>query len=135
MLDKNKKVVGKISQLDVLSALEPKYAEMGDMRAVSRAGFSPDFLKSIMERFALCERPIKQMCKSAASRQVTEFMYTPTEAEYVEAETSLCEAIHRFVMGHHQSLLVVRNEEIVGVLRLTDVFKEVFQTMESHRIE
>ena len=36
-------------------------------------------------------------------------------------------AIHLFVMGHHQSLLVTRDGLIVGILRLTDVFKEVFQ--------
>ena len=36
VLDKNKNVVGKISQLDVLQALEPKYQDMGDMRAMSR---------------------------------------------------------------------------------------------------
>jgi len=36
-----------------------------------------------------------------------------------------------FVMGNHQSLLVTRDERIVGILRLSDVFKEVFQTMES----
>ena len=38
------------------------------------------------------------------------------------------------VMGRHQSLLVTRDEEIVGILRLTDVFKEVFQTMESGKM-
>ena len=64
-----------------------------------------------------------------------EFMYTPKEAEHVEADTSLCEAIHQFVMGHHQSLLVTKDGEIVGVLRLTDVFKHVFQTMESGRFK
>jgi hypothetical protein len=62
-----------------------------------------------------------------------EFMYTPKEAERVEADTSLCEAIHQFVMGHHQSLLVTKGGEIVEVLRLTDVFKHVFQPMESGR--
>lgn len=34
-------------------------------------------------------------------------------------------AIHRLVMGHHQSLLATRGEKIVGILRLTDVFQEV----------
>jgi len=39
------------------------------------------------------------------------------------------------VMGHHQSLLVTREGEIVGVLILTDVFKEVFQTMEARKLK
>jgi hypothetical protein len=41
------------------------------------------------------------------------------------------EAIHQFVMGHHQSLLVTRSNKIIGILRVTDVFKEIFNTMKS----
>ena len=67
------------------------------------------------------------MCTKAANIKVKDFMHTPTEGEYVEEKTSLCDAIHQFVMGHHQSLLVTRDGVIVGILRLTDVFKEVFQ--------
>jgi signal-transduction protein with cAMP-binding, CBS, and nucleotidyltransferase domain len=75
------------------------------------------------------------MCRTAANLKVKEFMYSPTEGEYVEADASLCEAIHILLMGQHQKLLVTRDGEIVGVLRLTDVFKEVFQTMEAQKLE
>ncbi|MGD9076574.1 MAG: CBS domain-containing protein [Desulfobacteraceae bacterium] len=135
VLDKNRKVLGKISQLDVLWALEPKYKAMGDMRHLSRTGFSVDFIKSMMEKYALCEIPFTEMCRTAANLKVKEFMYSPTEGEYVEADASLCEAIHILLMGQHQKLLVTRDGEIVGVLRLTDVFKEVFQTMEAQKLE
>ena len=132
VLDKNKNVVGKISQLDILRALEPKYQSMGDMRAMSRAGLSPDFIKSMMENYALCTIPFTEMCRKATGLKVTDFMYSPSEGEYIEVEASLCEAIHMFVMGnHHNNLLVTRDEKIVGILRLSDVFKEAFQTMES----
>lgn len=131
VFDKNKRIVGKISQLDVLRSLEPKYGEMGDMRAFSRAGFSPDFIKSMLERFSLCDRSLSNMCGTAAKSKIKDFMYTPTGGEYVEEETLLCEAIHQLVMGHHQSLLVTRGGEIVGILRLTDVFKKVFQVMKT----
>jgi CBS-domain-containing membrane protein len=107
---------------------------MGDVRQLSRAGFSPDFIKSMLEKYALCELPFPAMCVRAADMKVKEFMYTPSEGEYVEADASLCEAIHILVMGHHQSLIVTKEGEIVGILRLTDVFKEVFQTMEPHKI-
>jgi hypothetical protein len=52
-------------------------------------------------------------------------MYTPTKEEYVEEKASLNEAIHHLIMGHHQSLLVTRGKEIVGILRLSDLFYEV----------
>jgi predicted transcriptional regulator len=42
---------------------------------------------------------------------------------------TLDEAIHLLIMGHHQSLLVKRDDQIVGILRLTDVFSAVFQPL------
>jgi len=37
--------------------------------------------------------------------------------------------MHQFVLGRHQSLLVTRGDEILGLLRLTDVFAAVYHTM------
>lgn len=131
VFDENKKIVGKVSQLDVLRALEPKYNEIGEPRSLSRAGFSPNFLKSMLEQYSLLSEPFAEICKKAAKLKVKEFMYTLSEGEYLEEEAPLKEAIHQFVMGHHQSLLVKRGKEIIGILRLTDVFKDVFQTMKT----
>ena len=77
-------------------------------------------------------KKIDDMCKKAETLMVKDFMYTPSEGEYVTKNASLREAVHNFVMGDHQSLLVTGNEKIVGILRLTDVFMEIFQTMVSH---
>ena len=52
-------------------------------------------------------------------------MYNPTEGEYVTEDTTLEVAIHQLIVGRHQSLLVTRNRDIVGILRLTDVFREI----------
>jgi len=132
--DENNKIVGKVSQLDALKALEPKYDEMGDAGRLSRAGFSPEFLKSIMEKSALWEHPLRDVCSKAAKLKVKKFMYTPTEGEFVQATATLDEAIHLLVMGNHQSLLVTEGEDIVGVLRVSDVFAEVFHIMKSCEI-
>jgi CBS domain-containing protein len=132
--DENKKIVGKISQLDVLRALEPKYMDMGDQGVLSRAGFSPQFLKSMLERYSLFDMPLRDMCSKAAKVPVTDFMYTPTEGEYIDETASLGEAVHQLVMGRHQSLLVTKEKDIVGILRLTDVFKYIFQTMKTGEI-
>ena len=127
--DKHSKVVGKISQLDVLRALEPKYKDLGDTRAMSRAGLSATFLKSMMENMAFCDTSLSDMCGKAARIKVKDFMHKPEEGEQVATDASLCEAIHMLVMGHHQKLLVSKNSEIVGVLRLSDVFMKVFEMM------
>ncbi len=53
-------------------------------------------------------------------------MYKPTEGEYIEEDSTLNEAIHLLVFGHHQSLLVTKEDDkISGVLRLTDVISHV----------
>jgi len=132
--DKNNKIVGKISQLDVLRALEPKYEQMVDSGRLSHVGFSPQFLKSILERYSLFSKPLMDICRKAVKVRVKDFMYTPTEGEYIEENASLDAAIHQLVMGARQSLLVTREEEIVGILRLTDVFGEVFQIMKSSEL-
>jgi CBS domain-containing protein len=125
----NDKITGKISQLDVIRALEPKYQELGDSRSMARAGLSPEFIRSMLESFSLCDTSLTEMCSKGAKIIVKNFMNTPGRDEHVEAEASLCEAIHQFVIGQHQSLLVVREDEIVGILRLTDVFMTVFGIM------
>ncbi|MDZ7697986.1 MAG: hypothetical protein U5R49_14050 [Deltaproteobacteria bacterium] len=107
---------------------------MGDPGRLSRAGFSPEFLKSIMEKSAMWEHPLRTVCSKAAKLKVKKFMYTPTEGEYVQATATLDEAIHLLVMGNHQSLLVTEGEDIVGVLRVSDVFAEVFHIMKSCEI-
>lgn len=118
-------IVGKISQLDILRALEPKYETIGDPRAIARHGFSQKFMRSMIDQYNLWETPLDKLSKKAATMKVKDFMYTPTEGEFVHQKASLNEAIHQLVMGHHQSLLVVSKKKIVGILRLVDVFKEI----------
>ena len=131
--DKNKRVIGKISQLDVLRALEPRYRDMGDFSAISRSGLNVEFIKTIMSHYDLYQRSFPEMCMTASDLKVKDIMYTPGSDEYVEENDFLGNAINHLVMGHHQSLLVTRDKDIVGILRLTDIFNEVFQRMESKK--
>lgn len=131
VLDKNNKVVGKLSQFDALRALEPKYTDMGDTRSMSRAGFSPDFLKDMVERHALWNEPPEDLCRKAMNRKVKNFMHTPTEGEYIKEDAHMREAVHLLVMGQHHSLLVTKDGEIIGILRLVDVLMAIFQLMKA----
>jgi len=129
--DKAGKIVGKVSQLDILRALEPKYQEMGTPESISRAGFSPSFLQSMLDQYSLLADPFTELCSKSARLIIKDFMYTPTQGEYVEYDAALNVAVHQLVMGHHQSLLVTDGDEIVGILRLCDVFKHIFQTVKT----
>ncbi|MGD8650338.1 MAG: CBS domain-containing protein [Desulfobacterales bacterium] len=132
VLNENNEILGKISQMDALRALEPKYREIGDTGEVARSGFSLQFLKSMMNAFDLWQKPLADICKKAASIKVEDFMYSPRQGEFVRENANLGEAIHQLVMGSHHSLIVVNDDErIVGVLRLTDVFEKLFQTIKA----
>jgi CBS domain-containing protein len=126
VLDRGGRVVGKLSQLDVIRGLEAGYKKMGDFKGISHSGFSTEFIKSMVNKYDLWQKPLEDICRRAPHIKVKEVMYTPTEGEYVAQEAPLDQALHQLVVGHHQSLLVTKNgKEIVGILRLTDVFQEV----------
>ena len=65
----------------------------------------------------------------AAKKKVEDFMQTPSIGEFVSEDCSLDTAIHRLVTGGHLSLLVTRDDKIIGILKLSDVFAAVFQEM------
>ena len=131
VLDKDGKVIGKLSQMDVLRALEPKYHEMLDRKNLRMYGFNPAFMKSLLKEYHLFDNPLQDICRKAGEQSVRKYMHSPTKDEIIAESATLDEAIHQMVLGNHQSLLVTREDEIVGILRLTDVFAAVYHTMKA----
>jgi CBS domain-containing protein len=125
VFDENRKVVGKLSMFDILRSLEPTYKDIGDLNYISRAGLSPQVLQIIQDQYSLWDKPLERLGDMARNIKVKDIMYTPSKGEYVAEDASLAEAIHLLVVGHHHSLLVSQGDEIVGILRLTDVFNNI----------
>lgn len=134
VLDDQGRVIGKISQLDVLRALEPRYKFFGEIKDMGRYGLSREFLQSMMKNYDLWEEPLDQVCRKGNEILVKDVMYTPLEGEYVDSEASIQEAIHQIVLGHHQSLLVTHAGQVAGILRLTDLFHEVSERMKACKV-
>ena len=124
-LDSEGQVVGKVNMFNILSALEPKYDLIGDPGTVSWAGVNPDFLKSMVEKYSLWDKPLEDVCAKAGGKKVKNFMHTPSEGECIDQEATLNEAIHLLIIGNHQSLLVTENDKIIGILRFVDLFAYV----------
>ena len=132
VLDKNDKILGKLNQWDALKALEPKYRKIEDLEKISRTGFSPQFLKSMLIEHALWNKPLMDVCRAGGKNKVKDVMHKPTEVEFINATAPLGEAVHQLVVGQFLSLLVVDDQKkIIGILKLIDVFEEVFETMKS----
>ena len=129
MSDANGEIVGKLSQLDVLRALEPRGRHIEDSKSLSRFGFSPKYLKPMFDLCGFWEKPLIDICKESGRLQVKRLLHAPTKGEHVDENASLPEAIHQLALAHHQSLLVTRGKKIVGILRQKDLFKEVVETL------
>jgi len=136
VLDKDKRVVGKLSQHDIIQALEPRYKESKDRKegAMDRLGFSRNFIESVSLQYDMWDRPLQNLYKKALEQKVQSFMYKPTEGEYIDVSATINETIHRLIIGNHHSLLVTDGSEIVGIVRLTDVFELVHLRLKTLRL-
>lgn len=127
--------VGIISQHELLRALEPRYEDAGLTGKATLSGFSVEFLRSMLKAFRFWDKPLSAICQKALQLKVKDFMDLPSDGECVDEEATLDEAIHQLIMGNHDSLFVMRNSDIIGMLRLVDVFKEVEETIETCKMD
>lgn len=129
VIDSNRHVVGRLSQVDMMHALEPRYNELGKSRWIGKSVLSRKVLTTLREQFQLWEQPLEVMCQAVCTAKVKDHMQEPTEGEFVSETDTLNIAAHRIVMGHHHSLLVTRDKVIVGILRSTDLFNALYDMM------
>lgn len=131
VIDSDGQVVGKVSQLDILRALEPNYQRIGTDVNLSRFGFSRDFMNAIAKQYQLWEHSLESMRSIAERTKVTEVMYSLADHQKVSDNDSLLVANHQIVMGQHQSLLVTRGKtrDIIGILRSTDAFNALYDLL------
>ncbi|MBM2815246.1 MAG: hypothetical protein HW421_2008 [Ignavibacteria bacterium] len=125
VLVKNKagKIIGKVGQLGFLKGLEPKYKTVFDMEKLTRANLSSEFVQSLMEHFSLWDDDANDLCKLASSIKVKDIMQS--SVENIDENESLSVAIHKIIMWGSLSILVSSGKEVVGILRLSDIFKEL----------
>ena len=123
--DKQNRVVGKLSQHDIIQALEPRYKETKAHKkgALDHLGFGSKFIEAVSLQYSQWDKPLQNLYKKAFEQKVKSFMYKPTEGEYINVSASMDETIHQLIIGKHHSLLVTDDAAIVGVVRLTDVFE------------
>lgn len=125
-------VVGKISQLRVLKALENVREFDNEIDDIRKFKFSEAFVSHIRDQFSTRNKLIKEdVLREVASKKVEKFMQTLTPGEYVSEDSPIDAAISKLVAGAHTSLLVTRSCEIVGIIRITDVFAALFHEIAS----
>jgi CBS domain-containing protein len=122
-LDNQGKVVGKLSHWAIIRSLEPKLLGEKDVQSLARAGLKADFIRRLTSNLALFAGDLSRMCQDAAKIRVRDAMIPIDEG--IDEHAKITDAIHMLVMTHDYSTLVTRNGEVIGILRLADVFEEV----------
>ena len=130
VLDENGQVVGKISQLRALKAIQPDFKADAEIERLKEFKFSDNYIAQLRDLYRSDGKIMSEhSLREAAKKKVEEFMQTPSAGEFVSENSSLDTAIHRLVAGTHLSLLVTRDDKIVGILRISDVFAAVSHKM------
>lgn len=131
IMGKNKKVLGKLSQLDILRALAPRDTYTDKIDEMGKFGFSTNFISKMREEYRLKKSSLENFYThpNTMNMNVEDFMKTIGENEFVDENTALDTAAHLMFVKNRLSLLVTQENRFVGVLRLSDVFSTILNAM------
>ena len=124
---RDKRIIGKIGHCDFLRALEPKTIMASNLSELHQFGLSPALVDSLLDSCDLYRSSLSDLCRRAHAIPVTKIMHPITE--HIDADAVLGEAIHKFTEWRILSTLVVDKSKPVGIIRLSDLFKEIWEDM------
>lgn len=123
--DSENKVVGKLSPLDVIRGLEPNYEKLVDEQSSVYVGNFDYVIQPMKDQAMLWAKPLDDLCVTAKDVLVRDFIQAPKAHQVIEQDATLNNAFHRFVMFKHDSLFVMDGKKLVGLLRFSDVYREI----------
>jgi len=127
--DESGKIVGKLGHLAFLKAILPHSRDLGNLEKLAFAGVSEGMIEAVMESLRLLQDDFSTICHRAQTIKVKDAMKQVEES--VDENATLVEAINRIVMHQTLSILVKRGGEVVGILRLSDLFTVVKELIRS----
>ncbi|MCK5126864.1 MAG: CBS domain-containing protein [candidate division Zixibacteria bacterium] len=116
-------IVGKLGYFGFLSALDPKYENMSEMKALAGSGITKKDLCKDMRNLGFWNDKlpvIKQRAKEITMKQVMVKF-----DEHIDEDGSLSEALHTMVQLNVLSILTTKDDHITGIIRLSDLFEEI----------
>ena len=120
--------IGKVTMFDVFRALEPNYKKIEQQQELGT--LTADFVMKAVKDFNLWIEPTQTICDRGGRLTVADVMHIPEKAEYINETDTLEKAMHLFVMGVHQPLIVKNADgKVTGVLRFGDVFESVRKSL------
>jgi hypothetical protein len=123
VIDENGNVSGKLTYMDMLRGLEPKYGSIGDIKGMRRFGLSGEFVTFMRKHFGLWEGSFRDLCDKATKTMVKDVAEDLRSDLLIDNEGTIADAIHRMIVGGEVSLFVTVGDEIAGMIRLIDAFE------------
>ncbi|MFP4369998.1 MAG: HPP family protein [Candidatus Kapaibacterium sp.] len=121
--DDDGSIIGKIGHRSFLKALEPNRHIYDEVEKLSRQDLSSTYIDSMMHHMEMWEDNIMDFCHIAQSVKAEDMMQNPNES--ISADDTIAQAIHIIVMWNSLSILVKEKGKIIGLVRITDLYKEV----------
>ena len=133
VLDSNENVVGKLSQINMLRALEPTTEDLNNIDKLSKFGFGSNFITQLREDLRLDDTSIENVYSGSGilGMKVEDFMKELADNDFIDENTSLATAAHQMSVRKRLSMLVTRDKDVIGILKLSDVFTAVIQAIKS----
>ena len=124
VVDADGAFIGKVTMIDIFRALEPNYKKVEKQPKMSM--LSAEYVSQVARDFNLWMEPTKTICERGGRLKVADVMHTPKKIEYIKETATLEKALHLYVMGIHQPLIVKgEDKKVTGVLRFGDVYEAV----------
>ncbi|MCG8549861.1 MAG: CBS domain-containing protein [Desulfobacterales bacterium] len=127
VVDDNGKFKGKVTMLDIFRALEPNYKKV--FKTFGDGTLTKDYVINAIRDFNLWMEPIQNLCERGANIKIADVMHVPADLEYIQEDDSLEKALHEYVMGVHQPLIVKNGDTVTGVLRFCDLYEVIRERM------
>lgn len=121
VLDDDRRVVGKLSLLAILAGCQPWVLKHDDPSSVMRMSRVEDYVRALRDRPASLEGDIGLLVAEASRVRARDAM-VPVDVS-IDEDATLFDAIYALVVRWTQSMLVTRGDEVVGILRMSDVFE------------
>jgi CBS domain containing-hemolysin-like protein len=124
VLNADGKLAGVLTMTDILAALEPSYKKLLG-KEIDGETLTNKYVADIFKEFGLWSSTLTELCGKCANVKLSQAMYVPSEAEYLDEEDNIEFGVHHYITGVHQPLIVRQGTQVTGVLRLGDVFTEI----------
>ncbi|HKJ91595.1 MAG TPA: CBS domain-containing protein [Longimicrobiales bacterium] len=120
--DRRGEIVGKVHYFAFLRGLLPDRKSLNSARLLERAGVDDDMRDTSMRLLDLFTGDLLDLHARASTVRVRD-VYTTTAG--IREDATLADAIAAFLSSQTLSLLVRRDRQTVGILRLADLFDEL----------